>query len=439
MFAIGISKAYSKNKSVWIWLCISACFIFSIARVSQLIHFYDAPTYVQDQWGLMNPILTGENLMQSFFTQHGSHFLGLGGACSYILVTIFGFVPITESYSVLFTISLCAMLFLWLKVRLVGSLQITDGIIPLVVLNLNQHEIFTWVAHGSVAALPLALCAATGLVLTLKPSATKYTLLTIVQFFSLFTGYAFILGCILFAGLLLSFIWDKQLYILKIFHVCLQLLFTCLFFYLYTYPEQNSGVSFFAVPVSNYLSYLSEMLLHFFGNLENRKRDLFMLFVVLFIPIVFIIKGITTTRLTNHQREILSVLFCFTMIYVSLNTLARVPIGQIGARSPRYITFLLPAFLSLYFILAIFSQKGSVKWSLLLLLLCVGYTVTTFKDTQRIITTVAITNAKINTWNSCFILQQDAELCADKELFQVLPNKIEKYIPAINAFYNQKL
>ncbi len=439
MFANKIFSARTKKKSILVWLFVGVCFLFAATQVFHLILFYNAPTYVQDQWGLMYPLLTGENLMQTFFTQHGSHFLGLGGACSYLLVSIFGFVPLTESYLIFFITMLSAALFIWLKIRLTGSVQLTDGIIPLVVLNLNQYEIFTWVAHGSVAAIPLLLCVIAALLLTLKPSSKKYALLTLVQFFSLFTGYAFILGFILFFGLLVSLVLRKPLFKTRITHAFLQLIGICLFFYLYAYPAQNADAAYAAVSIGHYLHYLSEMLLNFFGHLENRKRDWLILLLVFFTPLFFIGKSLLKRSLSKEQKASLVVLVSFTMVYVALNTLARVPIGQTGARAPRYVTFLIPAFLSFYFLLAIFSQKRIIKWRLLLLLPCVGYAITTLLDTNRIRTTVAITNTKINTWNKCYVQKQNAELCADTELFKVLPNKPEKYMAAINAYYLKKL
>jgi hypothetical protein len=192
------SNAPSANRPSWPQtLMVLAVFAALATRLLALISQYAVNVFFMDQWDFNKATLfEPHSLWQMFRWQHGPHRQGLGAVLAYLIEPHFGWNSRSESFLVGGIVILAAACALWLKKRLFGSLTLFDVGIPLILLNTLQYEtlfITSNLAHGP---LPLLLVLLYCISWTVSRAWLRYSLVLLVNFLALYTGFGFFLGLI---------------------------------------------------------------------------------------------------------------------------------------------------------------------------------------------------------------------------------------------------
>lgn len=408
-----------------------------MVRLISFAALYEAPTYVSDQWGFLNPILNGESLWASMTYQHGSHFTGLGNLFSYMNVHFLGGHPKFEGYMVILLTGITAALLLGLKAKLFSALHYLDGIVLLVVLNLHQTEVFMWLAHSSVVALPLLLCTLAAHAVLVKQKKLRFGLLTVLFTLALFTGYGFILAGLisLYTTRILVVKGHKWTALVSLFiQGCLYLVFV----YAFQLPKNTAATQAGAPDILEFLLYLRNLFVNFFGMLEARKLSYAYLLMALGIPLLLAVSKKPLKK--KQELTTLYLLFGFSLIYMLLNTYSRAGLGLQTAASPRYSSFLIPGFIAFYFWLYYRLQPLKPLGKYIgLSIFVLGYGYTELRDYPRLQNAVIDRSIDISSWDNCYRTSFDAKACTQTIGYNPLPPKTEKYQVAIDTFYQRKI
>lgn len=176
---------------------VSAVFISLALRLFRLIARYAVNIFFSDQWDFNNATLfQTHSLWEMFRWQHGPERQGLGALVSYLIEPHFQWNSRTESFLVGALVVIVATCAIWLKKRLFGSLSLSDVCIPLIFFTpLQSGQIFV-VANWSHGPLPLLLILLYCLSWTVSNVAWRYSLVLIINFVTIYTGFGLFLGLI---------------------------------------------------------------------------------------------------------------------------------------------------------------------------------------------------------------------------------------------------
>ena len=166
-------------------------------RLFRQVSHYAVNIFFFDQWDFDDAALFQKHsLWQMFRWQYGPHRLGLGALLSYFLEPHFRWNSRGEAFVATAIVTAAAFCALYLKTRLWGPLSFADIAIPLILFTPAQFESL-WVtpnfAHGP---LPLLLVILYCLCLTVERAAARYTLVLILNFLAIYTGFGLLIGCI---------------------------------------------------------------------------------------------------------------------------------------------------------------------------------------------------------------------------------------------------
>ena len=422
------SFARLRTRSQWQLVAVLAAFAALSARLFTLISHYAVNVFFMDQWDFNEATLfQRHSLWEMFRWQHGPHRQGLGALLSYWIEPHFRWSSRADAFMAGAIVVLAAALALYLKYKLFGELGIFDACIPLIFLTPLQYEALLITANLTQGPLPLLLLLAYCGAWTISSAGWRYGFILFLNFLAIHTGYCFFLGLVTPIALGLDFYAEPR-------------------------QSQNRKWGFLIAELAS-LASLGVFFLHYrfttevdcSPNLLLKPLD-YLEFLVLLFAGVFGIKGtgflpllvggtagaavlaafVSSFRQSFHpcaknrcRARSIAVLTGFCLLFSVSTAYGRSCLGAEVAQISRYVIWMEPGFLGLYFFLgsrpkSLFGLTALSVFAAALLL-----TVPLRKDDTKILEFVSA--AKRN-WKACYLKFEDIRGCNHAVGYGVYPN-----------------
>jgi hypothetical protein len=439
-----IQKVFSPARTT-LWILISV----SGTLIARLFHFalkYSVNILYYDQWAFYAPLFEYKNLWQLFNWQHGPHRQGIGLIVSKILADLTEWNTVADSLAIVVLLSAGMILAYVLKHRLFGSFTLWDLTIPLLFLTLFQYEGIVVVVNLSYGAFPIVLIMLYCLALLMKKKgATQYTIILVLNFLLIYTGWGLFMGSVSIIFFTMKFYSSlrsgKDIFITGaagIIAVISQFLF-------FTGYRFDPAVSCFDISTSYALQYpvfMGLMLAAFFG-LHIRimgalaiPAGLFLLAILIFVLVYHGRRVIKQGIHTDQVSLIITILISYSLLFCFVTAIGRVCTGLDLAQVSRYTTLLIPAFLALYFHLATIK---TTRVSILILASYIGIASLgslPFGIIEGIAEQTYI--AKLN-WKSCYLQSYDIESCNEQTNFMIYPFSNDQFHKELDYLRENRL
>lgn len=407
--------------------------IFTIARWFLLIDKYSVNMLFLDQWDFMGGLFEQKGTWELFSWQHGPHRQGVGFFLTKLTADLSGWNTRAECFMIGTVIYLAAIVALFLKRRLTGSITALDIAIPLLYLSPLQFELFANTPNVSHGAMPLLLITLFCLCWTIKNITLRYFFCAAINFMTIYTGFGVFIGCItpflFLSAIVLAFRNnDQRRKISAILFFLISVASMLSFFINYTF---NSAAEGFVFPHPEPFIYVKFILIAFSTFIGIRMS--FEISYVIATPIAFfmiwlVIKAsIKTGRSILHSeivdrkmtfRQIFIVLTVFTLLF-SLNlAIGRACLGLGAATAHRYIPYMTPGFFALY-LFAVTRNNVPTK---LILTCIVCFFITTFSiGNHNRIYAQRICLGK-QKWKEAYLRTENILLANKESGFKIHPN-----------------
>ena len=186
-----------RSGSIWQpFFVLGVCLILAI-RLFRQVSQYAVNIFFSDQWAIYEATLFQKHtLWEMFRWRYGAHRLGVGGLLSYFAEPHFHWDSRGEAFLATAIVTIAAFCAIYLKTRLRGPICLFDLAIPAIFLTPARCESLWVTPDFSHGPLPLLLLVLYCLALTSKRAAAGYTLVLIINFLAIYTGYGLLIGVI---------------------------------------------------------------------------------------------------------------------------------------------------------------------------------------------------------------------------------------------------
>jgi hypothetical protein len=185
---------------------VAAATVLLSGRLFRLISRYAVNIFFWDEWDNKTATLFQRNSLWEMFTwQRGWHRLGMGALLEKALDPSFQWNSRSESFILGGIVAVAAVCALWLKFRLYGKFSIWDIAIPAIFFTPAQWETLYMTPIFSQGPLPFLLIVLYCLAWTCETSTVRYTLVLVINFVTIFTGFGIFLGVLTPVLLVLDF------------------------------------------------------------------------------------------------------------------------------------------------------------------------------------------------------------------------------------------
>jgi hypothetical protein len=399
---------------------VATAFVLYAARMFRLISQYAVNIFFSDQWDFNDATLFQKHsLWEMFAWQYGPHRQGLGALFARAIDPVFAWNSRTESFVVGGVIVVAAICAFFLKKRLCGPLSIFDIAIAALLFTPAQWETLFGTANFAHGPFPFLLLLLYCLSWTLPQRALRYSLVLIVNFAAIYTGFGLFVGVLTPVLLALDYrssaAPDRLPAVYFPCAIAVALLSFGSFFLGYKF---NSAIDCFAPRPMRPKAYAAFVDL-MFANLFTIKgtHGIYLILGGVLLAAVLITMAVaarwllrrstndTTQPGTTRQLVVLamtaySLLFCLSTAY------GRLCGGLPLALAPRYAIYLEPAILGLYFQLLNIRRQHVRKPLLFGFLLAV---VVASSRTDRV-EMEHIRSIK-QTWKTCYLQTEDIQHC----------------------------
>lgn len=394
-----------------------AAFAALALRFWALISRYAVNVFFMDQWDFHDAMLFQQHsLWEMFRWQHGPHRMGLGALLAYLVEPHFAWSSRADSFLAGILIIAAAACALELKRRLFGPLTVFDVCIPLIFLTPLQFEAVFVMANLAQGPLPLLLVLFYCLAWTLSPLVLRYSLVVVINFVAIHTGYCFFLGFMTPLALLADY-WlhrnEKPSRFIPFFlALLLSLGSLAIFFYHYRYTTAvDCTPNLFSAPISNV-----QFLLLLFANLFGAKGTGFFPMVVGALTFAAMLTGLIVSALdiagtegARRQRSwTAAILLSFGLLFSVNAVYARACLGPQLAQVSRYVIWMDLSLFGLYLFLLTVPKSAMRTGILVLLTAALLGTIPIRREDNSVMQFVAA--AKRN-WKSCYLQIEDIRRC----------------------------
>jgi hypothetical protein len=345
-------------------------------RFFLVIWRYSINVFFYDQWEYLTPFFRHQpGFTELFFLQHGPHREGIGLFAEKFLYPLTHWNARVDSFIVGGSIFAAMLLALWLKWKLFGALSYSDLAIPLIFLTLQQYEMLVGASNPACSGFPLLLMMLYCLALLGRNWLLKYSLVLVLNFLLIYTGYGLFMGAVTVGVFLLECYWSRRHMTSAPLAPALTGLIVAAaslasFFVHYTF---SPGVDCFEIPHRHLLQYSKFVALMFAGSVVPRPLEVSSAMTVLGAAILLVVVGIFGWHLLHllkdagHDAHLVgAVLLSYCLLFSVNAAVGRLCLGLPVAFSSRYVTLLIPAFLAIYFYLL--SREWHGKRNLVLTL-----------------------------------------------------------------------
>lgn len=314
-----------------------------------------------DQWDFYRPMFQHEGWWACFTQQQGPHRQGIGFVLTRILAEWSGWNSRWDAFSVSFTLIGAAALGLRLTWQCGARVGLGLAVVPLLFFNLRQYEIFVGASNVSHGAMPMLLFMAYCLTWFVHDSRRRFTLLSGFTFLLIFTGFGIFVGLLTPLLLLIEGVqalrardWRRTWWIGGAL-VGVGVVWA-LFAHGYHFDSAVPGFRFPYEKPREYAYFVALMLANFYGVPGSGPGTLAFGFGI--SAVLAALCGWHGWRLIRRgvaEEPRSTVIFClaaYTLIYCAFTAVGRVFLGFGWATSPRYVTLMAPAALTIFLQLA---------------------------------------------------------------------------------------
>lgn len=404
---------------------VYTCLLFN------LINRHSVNILFWDQWDFTDALFRNPGLWEMFSHQHGPHRQGLGAFVNLAVGWATNWNMRSEAFSIGIILVLATLAALYLKYRLFDKLTPWDALIPVIGLSFIQCEIGFPNTNPGYTALPLLFVILTGIILTLEKPTLRYSLLAVINFFAVFTGFSLFLGVIVPFILIFAVVvhWldggqrREMLFAAGAFAAALLTL--GLFFNGYYFAPAVDCFQFPHPQPYEYLVFISNMLTmcqgFFYGyQVTFARRFGMILFGVWGLLLLWQAWQLVRTWKFSPLPLVNFLFFGFSIIYAVNTAVGRVCLGTDQGRGIRYMTLLIPGWLALYF--SVLLLKSNVLRTGILAAFIILFVLTPLRQYQALDNQYAHFTAGRHKWVACYLEKEDIEECDRVSEIKIYPN-----------------
>jgi uncharacterized membrane protein len=429
---VRVSIGEGKPRGSWEAPVVIGGSLILAVRLFVLVSRNAVNIFFNDQWDFYDATLFQKHpLWEIFRWQYGPPRLGLGPLVSKLLEPYFRWNSRGEAFLATAIVTVAAVAALYLKTRAWGRLRWPDLAIPLIFFTPAQFESL-WItpnlAHG---LLPLLLIVLYCLALTCEFPATRYTLVLLLNFAAIYTGFGLFIGFITPLWLLLDYYSRREArqsvnWLVVLLAISLASLGS--FFAGYRLDPDAQCFSLQPHGVAHYLNFAVLMLAHFFGARSSRPVAWVLLGGGVLVAMLFIVGSfgwLFWERKSYLTRDLIpAVLTGYGLIFCAGTAYGRACFGPYVAFSSRYTEYVELGMLGVYLYALDFRASGlRQSWArklvpgifLMFLLMGAGPVQRDDRSDMRYY------HSRKENWRKCYLNTEDLQGCDKEAGFAVYP------------------
>ena len=395
-------------------------------RLFAFVDRYSVNLLYWDQWEFLAGLFEGADYWTLFRWQHGPQRQGVVNLIMAIVLWATDWDARAISFAAAAVASLTALASLWLVKRVCETVTPWDAAVPLIFLTTANYETYTGAANLAHGPLPALFLIAYALTFTVPSHTSRATLIVLVNFLAINTGFTMLLSGITPVVLLLSALQpglgtrERAAYGAALI---LSLATAALFFRGFVFVTAVDCYEFPHDRPWEYLSFAGRLLARPFnpagriGSGAWHWHDA----AAIASAAAFFYAGFRAVRGRGASTlwNVVSLLMAFTMAFAIVTAVGRVCLGLDGANSARYIPYVLPGILGVFIVLR--SGLPAGRWRAVVLgvfvLLC------GVKETSRQPRGGATGNAAVKqAWRDCYLTLHDIATCDERAGGPTSPN-----------------
>jgi hypothetical protein len=396
------------------------------ARMFTLVWHYSVNLLYQDQWDYYIPLFDNRPVSDFFLWQIGPVRQGVGFLVYKYVSELSGWDTRVEGMVtsvVVFAALLCA---LWLKRKLFGSFDYWDLALPMLFLMPALTGNYTAVINPSHGPFPLLLVMLYCLAWCIR-GRMKYPTVLIVNFLLIFTTFGIIVGFITPLLITLDCLRaardkDKRRALQTLLALLVALASLASFFIGYI---PNTGVNCFQFLHTRPTEYVWFAAIMFASFLRLARGDTLSLLAGTTLALLTAALCARHAYLLLRERAAdrrlsiaVVVLSGFTLVFVACAAFGRVCMGLDEARGTRYVPYIIPAFVALYFhLLTLEKRRPFGRAALAAFLACAALLALAPMSSGKAMLE-EVRRGK-SEWKRCYIETESVEACDARTNFQV--------------------
>jgi hypothetical protein len=370
-----------------------------------------------DQWNYYAPLFAGASPLEAFLWQTGIHRLGVGALFTAAVAQASHWSTRAEALLVAGLFVLNTMLALVLCWRLNRCVRVLDVVIPLLNLNLFQYEALVVIQDASIGALPITFLLLCALALTISRTQLRYPGLVISALLGLYTGYGLLLGAAVPAVLFWLAVCEPAQRRHALAAGILVLLGLASFFIGY---DTRAAVAQTSCGPASAADIAQFWALMWNASFQLNYRGVAGLVIPAGIVVGAGVTLVNGLRGCDPRRTFpLLLLFAYSLFFSLLTAAGRICFSVEGALAPRYVSYLVPAFVGLYLVLA--GNKDSAISSHLAVLYVVVVTFVSAANSQYLTVAPVDHALRAEKWRTCYLSTEDAARCDAEAGLTLIP------------------
>jgi hypothetical protein len=327
-------------------------------RLFQFISDYSVNVLFWDDWDFRRLFfLRDPGFKELFFLEHPPHREGLGLILDKFILPLTAWNTRSDSFLMGACIFGAMLLALLLKKRLLGRIDYWDALIPAVFLVKSQWELFAGAPNPAYSAFPLLMLMLYALALIQRNYLARSVAVLLLNFLLIYTGYGIFAGALTITLFVFDSIQRRRGNLaIPAFAPPAGIAIACLslasFFIDYKFDPAVDCFAASHPAVESFAGFLSLFLASYFGIKSNIVGAT--LFGALLLLLLIFVLAISLRRTWQDGSRpsgalVSAMLLSYSLLFMLNVAYGRSCLGATAGQAPRYPTFLIPAFLSLYF------------------------------------------------------------------------------------------
>jgi hypothetical protein len=351
----GLGIVAKRAAGYWALGLVLAVSAVLAGRLLLLVHRHAVNILFLDQWNLALALFNPTDRLTLFRWQHGPHRQGCGLFVSRWIGELSGWNTRAESFAITAILILALAAALLLKRALWQRWQASDVVLPLLFLSPVQYETLIGTPNPAHGALPLLLLLAYSLAWCLPGCALRLGLVLLLNLLLVYTGFGVFVGLItpvvLAAGCYRAHrAGDRRQAALTLAALALALLGSATFAIGYSpQPAIVPEIQAYSPCLGDYLRFVARMFGTFFGLTGPKGTLIVGGAVVLALAGACLFHGWSWLRNGEPASLVIGILTGFTLLFAVGSAMGRVCYGEEAATASRYMIYLVPGLLGLYF------------------------------------------------------------------------------------------
>jgi hypothetical protein len=427
---------------------VALVFIILAGRMFRLISKYAVNIFFSDQWKFNDATLFQKHSIWQMFTfQWGPHRQGLGALFEKLVEPRIRWDSRTESFIVGSVVVVAALCALYLKNRLYGRFSVSDVLIPAVFFIPRLFETIFVTANFAHGPFPLLLLVLYCLAWTCSNLLLRYSLVLIINFITIYTGFGLLLG--LLTPILMVLDYRASLPASRlpkrylVFAIAISLLSVGSFFVGYQFKSGSSCSPFSAMTPKYHIAYMAIMFANFFAVRQVHPALELVVGITALITLlasllvcVWELAPKPDLNLPNKRERSLVVasLIAYCLLFCLMTAFGRLCSGLWTAHAPRYVIYLELGILGLYFHLLNISRILVRRLLLPALLIPVLIASSRINRTE-----MGYFPLIKKQWKRCYLQTEDIDRCNAAVGFSIYPPAGLSMPPGVRQPFQEKL